>query len=307
MNRNIILAIAAVALLGIGAAGGVLVYNAVVGGDGEASEPISAPTLDINAPPTISSDEAFALATENAELAAEVEALRTEVAAMPEVTEVPAPAAEVTEAPTPAATEEAATGESADAGTDAGAETTRSLFRIVAAESEARFNIDEDLRGNRITVVGVTDQVAGDIIVDYVNPAGSQVGTIRVNMRTLATDNMFRNQALRAQILQSSQDEFEFADFVPTALEGMPDGPVAAGDTLTFQITGDLTIRNVTRTVTFEATVTVDSDSRITGLATAEVLYADFNLTIPEVPGVANISDEVIIEIDFVAELVESA
>lgn len=303
MNRNVVLVLAALFFIGVGAAGGILVYNAVVGGDGEASEPISAPTLDINAVPTISSDEAFALATENAALAAEVEALRTAAAAMPEMTAEPTPepqAPEATEAP--AADSESS--ESADATDD---NTTRSLFRIIPAESEARFNIDEDLRGNRITVVGVTDQVAGDIIVDYANPTASTIGTIRINMRTLATDNTFRNQALRAQILQSAQDEFEFADFVPTALDGLPEAPVAAGDTLTFDITGDLTIRDVTRSVTFSATVTVDSDSRISGLATAEVLYADFNLTIPEVPGVANISDEVILEIEFVAELIESA
>lgn len=307
MNRNLTLAIAAVFLLAIGAAGGVLVYNAVVGGDGEASEPISAPTLDINAVPTISNDEAFALATENAQLQAEVEALSTQAASIPEATEMPAPEMTEAPAPEPEATEAPADDESANAGSDEETATTRSLFRIIPAESEARFNIDEELRGNPITVVGVTDQVAGDIIVDYTAPAASQVGTIRVNMRTLATDNTFRNQALRAQILQSSRDEFEFADFVPTALEGMPDGPVAAGDVLEFQIVGDLTIRDVTRTVTFDATVTVESLDRINGSATTTVLYPDFNLTIPDVPGVANISDEVIIEIDFAAELVESA
>ncbi len=317
MSRNILVyVIAALALLGVGAGGGILVYNAVVGGDGEASEAPAPPTLDINAVPTLSNDDAFALATENAELAARLddaqatlEAQSAQVAAMstemanqpaidsaPEATEAAMPEAEMTEAPV------------ADAGGEvADGETTRALFRIVLEESEARFNIDEDLRGNRITVVGVTDQVGGDMIVDFADPAQSQVGTIRINVRTLATDNTFRNQALRARILESSRDEFEFSDFVPTALEGMPQGPVNVGDTLEFTIIGDLTVRDVTRPVNFAATVTVDSETRISGSATTTILYRDFSITIPNAPGVANISNEVILEIDFVAALVEEA
>src|SRR5262245_57168864 len=57
------------------------------------------------------------------------------------------------------------------------------LFHIVPDESEARYIVDEtDPR--RIGLVGKTDQVAGDILVDFDHPASSQVGTIRINMRT---------------------------------------------------------------------------------------------------------------------------
>jgi polyisoprenoid-binding protein YceI len=40
------------------------------------------------------------------------------------------------------------------------------VFRIDPAQSEASFSIDEVLRGEDVTVVGVTSQVAGDIRVD---------------------------------------------------------------------------------------------------------------------------------------------
>ncbi|MGB1285323.1 MAG: YceI family protein [Aggregatilineales bacterium] len=184
---------------------------------------------------------------------------------------------------------------------------TRGIFSIVTEDSEARFNIDEDLNGQRITVTGVTDEVGGDIGVNFANPAESIVGTIAINARTLETDNNFRNRALRGQILRSAEDDFEFIEFVPTAIDGLPEDAITmSGDTLEFEITGDLTIIETTQEVTFEVLVTLDSAEELSGLATATIDYNDFNLSIPSVPGVANVSDEVILEIDFVAELTDS-
>jgi predicted membrane GTPase involved in stress response len=44
------------------------------------------------------------------------------------------------------------------------------------------------------------------------------------------------------------------------------------------------------------------SFTRLTGTAQASIRYKDFNIAIPEVPGVADISDEVQLAIDFVAQ-----
>jgi polyisoprenoid-binding protein YceI len=73
------------------------------------------------------------------------------------------------------------------------------------------------------------------------------------------------------------------------------------GDTLTLQITGDLKIREIVQPVTFEATVTADSESQVTGLAQTTVQRADFELTIPQVEGVADVTEEVRLELQFVA------
>jgi len=180
------------------------------------------------------------------------------------------------------------------------------VFRIVPEESETRFLIDEDLRGQRITVVGATNQVGGDLLVDMTNPSASQVGTIVINARTIATDNSFRNRALNGQILKSAQDEFEFIEFVPTAVVGMPES-VAVGEEVSFQIEGDLTVAGTTLPVIFEATVTLTEENRLEGSANTTVQWREFNLAIPDVPGVANISEDVGLEIDFVATAVESA
>lgn len=177
---------------------------------------------------------------------------------------------------------------------------TRTLFHIAPEESEVRFIVDETLLGNPKTVIGSTNQVAGDLLVDFQNPANSEIGAIRVNLRTLRTDNEFRNRALRGQILQADQADFEFAEFTPTALLGLPER-VTFGAPASFQISGRLTVHGVTREVTFEAMLTPASDTRIEGNAQATVRYQDFGMAIPEAPGVANVSDEVRLEIDFVA------
>ncbi|MCS6844935.1 MAG: YceI family protein [Caldilineales bacterium] len=173
------------------------------------------------------------------------------------------------------------------------------VFEIVPAQSEARFLIDEVLRGRPVRVVGATNQVAGQIAIDRNNPSASQVGLIRVNARTLTTDNEFRNRAIKNQILNTNA--YEFVTFQPTALSGLP-ASVAVGQPFTFQITGDLTIRDVTRSVTFDVTVTPVSETRIEGLATTTFPYRDFGLRIPDSPSVDTVADVVTLELEFVAE-----
>jgi polyisoprenoid-binding protein YceI len=183
----------------------------------------------------------------------------------------------------------------------------RALYRINPEASQARFILQEDLRGVRIDVIGITNQVAGDFIVDFATPENSQVGAIAVNARTLETDNGFRNQAIRGQILRSAEAAFEFITFTPTALVGLPEEPVTqTGESLTFEIEGDLTIIGNTRPVTFTAVVTATDLETLSGTASVTVLWRDWGIRIPSVPGVANITEEVTLELDFVADLVEA-
>ena len=178
----------------------------------------------------------------------------------------------------------------------------RALFQIVPDESEARFIIDEVLLGSPTTVVGATQQLAGEMLVDIADPSSAQLGDILVNVDTLATDNEFRNRALRGQILQSGRPEYEFAEFTGLRATGLPDH-AAVGDTLAFQIEGMLRLRDVTHGVVFDATVTGASADRLEGQAQARIERADYGLTIPEAPGVANVSETVLLELDFVAEM----
>jgi polyisoprenoid-binding protein YceI len=172
------------------------------------------------------------------------------------------------------------------------------IFAIDQSQSEARFIIEETLNNAPKTVIGVTDQVAGQIQIDANDLLATRLGVIQVNARTLTTDNNFRNNAIKNRILMT--DRHEFITFTPTELVGLPES-VSAGETYTFQITGDLSIRDVTLPVTFEAQVTPISPNELQGSALAEILYADFGIEIPSVPSVAWVDEKVILEIDFTA------
>ena len=172
------------------------------------------------------------------------------------------------------------------------------VYVIDPAASQVRFELNEVLRGNPITVVGSTDQVAGEIALDLNDLSTVQLGTIQVNARGLATDNNFRNRAINNEILQTG--DYEFITFVPSGIGGLPAG-AAVGDTVEFSVNGDLTIRDITQPVTFNVTATVASDSQIEGTASAVVQRADYNLVIPQVPNVANVEEEVELYLDFVA------
>ncbi|MCB9423220.1 MAG: YceI family protein [Ardenticatenaceae bacterium] len=199
------------------------------------------------------------------------------------------PASEPTEAPVAAATavpeQETSTADPA-------------IYEIDPARSEARFTIEEVLRGSDKTVVGVSSNLAGQIAFDMNDPAATQIGEILINARDFATDNNFRNRAIANEILLTNTHEF--ITFVPKELVGLPDSAVI-GETYDFQIIGDLTIIGETREVTFDATVIPTSESELQGLASTTILYGDFGVTVPLSQAVSAVNEDVLLELDFVA------
>jgi polyisoprenoid-binding protein YceI len=175
------------------------------------------------------------------------------------------------------------------------------VFTIDSSTSEATFTIDEVLFGSPNTVVGKTNAVTGQILVNKTDPSQSQVGQIRVDLSTLVTDNDFRNRALQNRILETSNPANQYAIFVPKSLKGLPQS-VAAGQQVSFQITGDLTIHQVTRTVTFDVQLTAVSATQLQGQAQTTVKYADFGVAIPNVPSVTGVSDSVKLALTFTAK-----
>jgi len=261
MKRTAFFGISAVGILLI--AGGAWLYNWVLGDTLGASVPIQATpiVLDTQAPTVTTQDSQ---PNQPADLA--LESTLTEAAAAD-----------------PAATPTASNG--------------IVVLTIVSAESEARFNIYELLNGQPKDVIGKTNQVAGEVAINPHDLSQVKFGVIQVNARTLTTDDGRRNQMIRNRIL--STDQYEFITFSPTEVTGLSGGG-AVGQTYTFQVSGDLTIRDVTQPVTFQVTLQAESDSRLTGSASAKIKRTDFNINIPSVPFVANVGDEFTLELDFV-------
>jgi polyisoprenoid-binding protein YceI len=174
-------------------------------------------------------------------------------------------------------------------------------YEIDQEDSEVRFLVDEVLFGDPKTVVGRTNQVTGQVILDLNRPGQAEVGSIEINARDLTTDNSFRNRALRSQILDSNDDAFQFITFMPTEIDGLADVSISFSEPVTFTITGDLQIQDITNPATFEIMATANSETELTGSGAATVLRSDYDLIIPSVVGVAGVSEEVRLEIDFVA------
>lgn len=229
----------------------------------------------------------------------------------------PTPTIELTEQPqVEAERPEAAAGSSVDASDEAvddsppiddeGNDLLSGLrvLTIDPAQSEARFLVDEVLLGEDKTVVGVTSYVTGTISVDPTDPHSAEISTITIDARDLTTDNSRRNRSIQRQVLRSVLDEYRFITFEPTAIEDLPD-TVTMGEPLSFTVRGNLTVRGVTRPETFDLTVTALSPTEISGSGTSVIRYEDYDISIPSVPAVASVEDEVRLELAFVAVVSE--
>ncbi len=182
-------------------------------------------------------------------------------------------------------------------------------------DSEAQFLINEVIFGEENLVEGTTRQIDGSFLVNYEENT-VDVGQFEINVRDITTRSLDvdiedqgwtdseRDTVIRAEILESGQDEFEFTTFDPTDVSGAPE-TFSVGDTFDIVITGDLTIRDVTRSVDFDMELSLDSEEEISGSASTVVELDEFEITIPYVGGgsdVASVDDEVELRLEFTAE-----
>lgn len=281
----------------VGGIVGVFVFIRITGGTGEPSIPISAPTLSVQS-----------LATATEIMQALVEPTLTPELTPPQFQPV---TSSTNDAPQPIHVIPTATSIQPTlvqpTATSVQPTTTNSppqLFRIVSEESEARFSVYETFPLG--TAVGRTNQVAGDILVDFNNPVNSQIGTIRINVRTLRTDDTDRDRSIRCCVLLSAQDAYEFADFVPTLITGLPE-QVVVGQTIPFQVMGNLILRGVTKPVTFSVSLTLINPNEIRAVADATVNRSDFGILNDSENGFDyhGVEETVSLSFDFVARQVD--
>jgi polyisoprenoid-binding protein YceI len=115
----------------------------------------------------------------------------------------------------------------------------------VASGSQAGYRVDEILFGQHHTAVGRTTKVSGGLII-----SGNVVaaGEFSVDMGSVKSDQISRDVQFRDYIL--STDKYPHATFRlthPIVLGSIP----PQGTILTENATGDLTLRGVTRPITF--------------------------------------------------------
>jgi polyisoprenoid-binding protein YceI len=156
----------------------------------------------------------------------------------------------------------------------------------VPETSKATYKVSETFinQGNRLNVAeGTTSDIAGDLFIDRTKPSASRVDTIKVDISKLASDSEQRDDMIRDHWLESKK--FPTATFVGKRIEGLADTPYKDGDELTFKIIGDLTVRTVTKEVTFEAKGKIVGDT-FTGTATTKFNMTDFGFDPPSIFGI---------------------
>ena len=177
------------------------------------------------------------------------------------------------------------------------------VYRIDATQSEVRYEVGETFfQDNRFAVaVGTTQGVAGELLIDFTQPANSQIGDIVIDVSQFTSDESRRDNFIRNNGLESAA--YPLATFSPQSIDGLP-AQIADGDNVSFTMTGDLTVKQTTRSITWNVTLTPEGD-RIVGTASTEILMSDFGVGPIQLALLAT-EDQVKLFFDFVATPAEA-
>jgi polyisoprenoid-binding protein YceI len=220
-----------------------------------------------------------------------------------------AQSAETTAAPdatvatdTSPATDATVAPDTTQAGEVTGGESSGVVTYELTDESMVVFELDEVLNGADKRVIATNSEVAAQIAFDAADLSTAQLGTVVIGAQTFETDSGNRDRAIRGPVLDSN--DFETIQFVPTSIDGLSGG-VEIGDLIEFTVVGDLTIRDVSNEVTFTVSASLTDEDTLAGTGETTVSREAFGLEIPSVRSVAEVSDDVLLKIDFVADAID--
>jgi polyisoprenoid-binding protein YceI len=169
---------------------------------------------------------------------------------------------------------------------------------VVPERSEARYRIREQLAGVNFPndAVGTTRAIEGGIAFDAQGRIIAGQSRFTVDLRTLTSDQPRRDGYVRRNTLET--ERYPTAVFVPTDVRGLS-VPLPQSGTATFELTGDFTVRTVTRRTTWQATATF-SGAEVDVRARTAFRFADLGLQIPRVASVLSVDDNIRLELDLV-------
>ena len=169
----------------------------------------------------------------------------------------------------------------------------------VTEGSEAVYRINEQLANRSLPndAVGTTSDIEGQIVFSPDGTVDAEQSKITVGVLSLRSDSDRRDRYIQRNSLESNQ--YPEVTIAVTEITGLS-WPLPASGDATFEMVGDLTIRDQTRSVTWETTATF-SDGGVEGLAKTEVTFEQYGMTKPRVAIVLSVVDEIRLEINFVA------
>jgi polyisoprenoid-binding protein YceI len=169
-------------------------------------------------------------------------------------------------------------------------------YRVVAERSEARYRVREQLAGISFPsdAVGTTRAIEGSLSLDTQGHIRGSDSRFTVDLRTLRSDRDRRDNYVRRNTLET--ERHPMAVFIPGEVRGLP-FPLPQTGTASFELIGELTMRETTRRLTWEATATFNGQE-VSVQAKTSFRFGDFGLTIPRVASVLSVEDTIRLETD---------
>ncbi len=182
-------------------------------------------------------------------------------------------------------------------------------FVVVPAESSAAYVVDEEFLAGALAKLGIdaglqkitgsTNEVTGELQLKLDDPQNALVsGEFTVNLPSLKTDQDRRDSWIRDNALESNR--FPVAKFVATSINNAP-ASYTDGAEVTFQLLGDLTVRDITQPVTFAVTATLTGDT-IKGVATTAMKISNFGFDPPNFANTLTVADDFTIQVELTAK-----
>ncbi len=183
------------------------------------------------------------------------------------------------------------------------------IFVIDPDQSQASYTVHEQFLENALsklgikpgktTVTGVTRHVEGEIRIKPDDLTQPPTGTvIKVDLTGLKTDQSRRDKWIQEK--GPTFQKYATATFQATEIRNAPTA-YTEGEEITFQLAGDLTIRDVTNPVVFDVTAKVENGV-LTGAATTQIKMSDFGIEPPDFAKTLTVGDDVTIEVKIVAK-----
>ena len=218
--------------------------------------------------------------------------------------------------------------------------TNQGILKILLTnESIARYRIKEQLVRRNLPndAIGETKSIKGELFIDTKNNSIHKISTIEVDLTTLKSDSSRRDRYLKTRSLES--DKYPTAKFTTEDIQGsewletlnciyssinrLPSSlaviqskertiieeqcfnnqPIPTTGNDEFKLNGTLTIRDVTKPITWDVKATWIGTTNVTGTASTKFTFDYFNITKPSVPIVLGVADDIRLELDFIATI----
>jgi polyisoprenoid-binding protein YceI len=171
---------------------------------------------------------------------------------------------------------------------------TEMHFAIDQSQSSAKLFVTEQILFSDSIVTATASGVSGDMFLMPDGSLGPSQSMIHLDMRTFKSSDSFLDSFLKGDTFKPHPDAY----FVMTSASGIPE-TYTDGNEFRFTVSGPLTLRGITKELTFAAKGKSNGEF-LTVIADTDFLMTDFGITPPNY-GIGKAKNQVHLQVSFVA------